>query len=47
MMMPEWPVGDVSCWEVMELLTMNPTPERRLSVGGFQEQKRVIPVPSS
>ena len=27
-MQPEWPVGSLSSLEAMELLTMNPTPDR-------------------
>ena len=34
-------VGDVSSLQAVEFLTMNPTPERRLSVDGFPGQKRV------
>ena len=38
MMRSEWPVGSLSSLEAMEFLTMNPTPDRRLSVDGFPDQ---------
>ena len=47
MMRSEWHVGDVSSLEAMEFLTMNPTPEGRISHDGFPDQKRVKPAPTS
>ena len=47
MMLSEWRVGDVSSLEAMEFLTLYPTPERRLSVDGFPDQKRVKPALAS
>ena len=40
-----WHDGDDSSLEAMEFLTMNPTPERCLSVYGFPDQKRVKSAP--
>ena len=40
-------VVDASSLESIEFPTMNPTPERRLSADGFQDQKRVKPAPTS
>ena len=40
-------MGDVSVLEAIEFLTTNPTPERHLSVHGFQYEKRVKPAPAS
>ena len=39
MMRSEWPVGSLSSLEDMEILTMKPTPDRRLSVDGSQTNK--------
>ena len=47
MMQPEWHVGDDSSLEAIDFLTVNPTPERRLSVDGFPDQKRVKSAPTS
>ena len=41
MIRPDWPVGNASCLEAMEFLTMNPTLERRVSVDDFPYQKIV------
>ena len=42
-MRSEWPIDRFFSLETMEVLTMKPTPERRLSVVGFPDQKRVYP----
>ena len=47
MMRSERHVGDVSCFEAMEFLTMNPTLEGSLSVDGFPDMKMVYPAPAS
>ena len=41
MLRSEWPVSSLSSFEAMEFLTTSPTPDRRLSVDGFPDQKRV------
>ena len=46
-MRSEWHVGDVSSLDAMEFLIMNPTPERRQSVNGFPDQRRVKPATAS
>ena len=38
MIRSEWPVGSNSSLVAIEVLTMKPTPERRLSVDGFPDQ---------
>ena len=40
-------MGYIYSLEAMEILSMNPTPERRISVDGFQEEKRVKPARTS
>ena len=47
MMRSVWHMGDASRLETMEFLILNPTPEGRLSVDGFPDQKRVKPAPAS
>ena len=37
MMPSEWHIGNVSNLEVIELCTMNPTPERCQAVDGFPD----------